>query len=366
MEKQRKNSKNLKEYPEFKTELAKIAKLTRAKIAKDSFTKNIEPKFLRDAVRDYPLRDGKCLRPALLIWTCGLLGGNPKKAELAAAAVEIFHNWTLVHDDIIDNDDFRKNLPSTHKLIANFAKNKYALPDVEAETFGRNNAILAGDIQHAWAIDLIARTAICENRRIDIIRKLCSCGGKELICGECLDVEISFKKWKETDYQDLLKIARLKTAKLLEFCVFAAAKIAGEENTVSEAEIRALTSFANFAGTAFQIKDDLIGIFADKTGKPPLSDLSEGKPSSAILIALKNSKHKDKTFLLSLTGKKHFSISLINKVRAIIRDSGAEKICLANAERLTDKAINILLKFRDCDFRKLLLDWTHYVVRRDK
>ena len=83
-------------------------------IADDAFPETVQPAFLRDSVRDYPGRGGKRLRPALLLWCCGLLGGELRRAWLPAAAVEVWHNWTLVHDDIIDRDALRRGVPTAH------------------------------------------------------------------------------------------------------------------------------------------------------------------------------------------------------------------------------------------------------------
>jgi len=351
---------------QFKKELAKIAAEIEKIIKNDNFPVSIKPAFLKNAVLDYPLREGKRLRPALLIWTCGMLGGKIKKAILPAAAVEIFHNWTLVHDDIIDNDNIRKNAPSSHKILANFAKGKYLIADEPAEKFGKDIAILAGDIQHAWAIDILSRANLKEKTKIHLIHHLCSLGGRDLICGECLDVEITYRNWTELKYRELISIASLKTAKLIEYCVFAATKIAAENKKISSEQIRNIMNFAKFAGIAFQIQDDFIGIFQDGTGKQTLADFSEAKPTSIILQTLKNVKEKERNFLFSLKGKKKFSKNEIKQVRKIVIDSGAANICLGEAEKMKTKALKLLLNFPESRFRRLISEWTNFILNRKK
>ena len=139
---------------ELKLNAERVSKI----IGEDDFPGGIKPKFLRAAVLDYPLRGGKHLRSALLSWSCGLFGGDIESARFAAAAVEIYHNWTLVHDDIIDNDILRRNKPSTHVDLANFATAQYDSLKNESEKFGRDFAILTGDIQQGWAANMLMKS----------------------------------------------------------------------------------------------------------------------------------------------------------------------------------------------------------------
>ena len=94
--------------------LRQVASEIIAVLSDDPFPAAVYPECLCSAVRSYPVRGGKRIRPALVLWTCGALGGDVRKALNAAAAVEIYHSWTLVHDDIIDEDEVRRGLPTTH------------------------------------------------------------------------------------------------------------------------------------------------------------------------------------------------------------------------------------------------------------
>ncbi len=363
----------MRQKTKFNIELAKIAKLVHDTIKNDDFTHAVKPSFLKDAVRDYPLRNGKRLRPALLIWSCGLFNGNTEDAKFAAAAVEIFHNWTLVHDDIIDGDSTRKGGPSTHVQLANFAKTSERAKGKNARSFGISQAILAGDIQHAWAMKMLLKTAL--NKRISpetvltLASELSSFGGRDLICGEALDVESAFKKWINLSLHDMSKIAELKTGKLLQFCARCGARIALNKNDKNnETKISRIGDFAKFAGIAFQLKDDWLGVFADKEkiGKPILSDLSEKKPTSLFLETMRLAEKVDFSFIMSLAGKKSFSVKEISRVKKIISSCGAEKSCLEKASEMKSKALDILNSFPDCEFRKLLAEWTENVIEREK
>ena len=108
-------------------QLRKIAESIDQLLAEDEFPFSIRPDYLAEAVRAYPVRGGKRLRPALLIWSCGLLGGDEAKALYPAAAVEVYHNWTLVHDDIIDRDDTRRGMPTAHVQLATELQKRFQL-----------------------------------------------------------------------------------------------------------------------------------------------------------------------------------------------------------------------------------------------
>jgi geranylgeranyl diphosphate synthase type I len=114
---------------------------------RDSFA----PEALRDAVYSYLNRPAKRLRPGILFFCCGAAGGREELARQAAASVEVYHTWTLVHDDIIDNDPKRRGQPTVHEEYRLKALEWGYGPEAAAQ-LGKSVAILAGDLQHAWAV----------------------------------------------------------------------------------------------------------------------------------------------------------------------------------------------------------------------
>ncbi len=355
--------------PDFNAELRKISAETERTIRRDDFPRKIFPPFLKKSALDYPLRKGKRLRPALLRWTCGLFGGENENAKFAAAAVEIFHNWTLVHDDIIDNGATRKGEPSTHCVLANFAKSK-GFSDKDAKTFGLAQAILSGDIQHAWAMNILLKSSslgVSHETVVELAKMLTVLGGRDLISGEALDVEISFKNWSKVSEKDALKIAEMKTGALLEFCARCGALIALDGKEKRTADIDNIANFAKFTGMAFQLKDDWLGVFGDKgrIGKPLLSDLSAKKPTFLFLKTLSLAGKNEVSVLLSMAGKEKYSDRQISIVREIARNCGAEAECLEKAEQIRDKALNLLMKFPESDSRFLLQQWAKLLIERN-
>jgi geranylgeranyl diphosphate synthase type I len=364
--------------------LKKILELNAQKvtqtISEDDFPETITPDFLKKAVRDYPLRGGKRLRSALLSWSCGLFGGNPESAKFAAAAVEIYHNWTLVHDDIIDNDLTRRNAPSLHVSLANFAENNYK--NGSSVKFGQDFAILAGDIQQGWAVNMMLKSlesGISHKTVIYLIKKLQEQVNRDLISGEALDVEFSYENPANISKEQVEKMLYMKTGVLLEFAAVTGGIIALDKTfppdisipdmealIKNNTQLKNIANFASKAGTAFQLKDDWLGIFGDEKllGKPIASDIAEAKPTILLLETLDHIDNKEKKQLKSFIGRVSFTPSDIELIKNIIRNSGAEQIVLEKSETLMKDAIKSLDHFKDSQYKTNLNLWADFLLRR--
>ncbi len=125
----------------------------------ERFREWFKPRDLQDAVFAYVSRSGKRLRPAVLMWACGAVGGDETTALPAACGVEMFHTWTLVHDDLIDQDDLRRGGPTVHKL-GELAALKLGYAGSKSVEYGRDLAVLTGDSQHGWTISLFCECAM--------------------------------------------------------------------------------------------------------------------------------------------------------------------------------------------------------------
>ncbi|MFA6568416.1 MAG: polyprenyl synthetase family protein [Victivallales bacterium] len=341
-------------------------------IREDDFPDSILPAYLKESVKDYPSRGGKRLRPAILMWSCGLLGGKPETAKFAAAAVEIYHNWTLVHDDIIDNDKMRRGLPSSHFITAKFAEKKFKMRPEEALTYGKNFAILAGDIQQGWAANTLlksVRAGVSPELTIHLSRRLHELVNRDLISGEALDIEMPFLKTEKLSPAIIENMLILKTGALLRYCAETGALIGLKSaKFANDRRVEKIGEFASLSGTAFQLKDDWLGIFGneEKLGKPIGSDLTEKKPTLLIYLTWKSMDSKGRGKLLSLLGKPSYSSKEIEPVRKMIRESGAERKVLNRAKLLANSAKNILLDFPDGKYRRLLLQLADFLTAREK
>lgn len=352
-------------------ELSNVAALIDAEIGNDDFPSAVLPEYLRRAVVDYPRRGGKRLRPALLLWACGLLDGEIDHTLAAATAVEIYHNWTLVHDDIIDNDDVRRGVPTTHIQAAGYAVKELGADKAAADKFGRDFAVLAGDIQQGWAINMLLKSTergVSMPVTLALCRRMQELVNRELISGEALDVEFALRGWRNISTEEVMRMLYLKTGALLRFCAEAGAAIALNTHDFSEPEVAALGEFASSAGIAFQLRDDWLGIFGDfdKLGKGIGADLIEAKPTVLLLKTFELLGEAERKKLESLIGLPEYSSAQIEEVRQLMRNSGAEKYVLAKSAELSAHARSILLKFEDNRYRQLLLDLNDYLVFREK
>ena len=352
----------------LKEELKKNAELVTKVIQNDDFPKSVKPDCLRDAVIDYPLRGGKRLRSALLRWCCGLLGGEVKSAKFAAAAVEIYHNWTLVHDDIIDDDDIRRHKPSSHVKLAKIAEVEYKA-DLQCKKFGHDFAILAGDVQQGWAVNMLAKSVkagVSEETTLFLVRELQEKVNRDLISGEALDVEFSYRKWDNITAEEVEEMLRLKTGVLLEFCARAGGLIALGAKFAKDARIKNIAKFAINAGIAFQLRDDWLGIFGEEAeiGKPIASDLTEAKPTILFMDTLHSLSEYDCSRFTHLIGQDSYTEEEICEIRELIRKSGAEERLLKRSEKLLKAAKRTLSSFPDSKYKDLLEQFADFMIAR--
>ena len=137
---------------DFEQELLNVSSQVDEYLDKNQFKDVFCPDEILHSSFHYLELGGKRLRPAVTLFSCGAVGGDPSKALPAAAAVEIWHNFTLAHDDIIDQDEKRRNGDSVHVRWAKEAKADYRWSDSESKHFGLTIGILSGDAQHGWSV----------------------------------------------------------------------------------------------------------------------------------------------------------------------------------------------------------------------
>lgn len=350
--------------------LRKVAREIDELIRNDPFPESIRPEYLRSAVRDYPGRGGKRIRPALLIWSCAMLGGSEEAALYPAAAAEVFHNWTLVHDDIIDRDVSRRGAPTCHVTLAEEMK-QFPLDDEARERSGRDFAILAGDLQQGWANDLLLRSVehgVPPRVVLALSRKLQKLANAALITGEALDVEFSLRPITELSASQIREMLYLKTGALLRFCAEAGAMIALNADSAEPEEVKILGEFAAAAGIAFQLRDDYLGLFGDYSslGKPLGADLREGKATILLLTTLQMASGEDKAVLTDLIGRAEYSPTDLDTVRRIMHDSGATAMIDAETAQLAERARNLLREFPDNIYRQCLIDLINFLINRER
>lgn len=206
---------------------------------------------------------GKAIRPALVLAATQALGGSAQAAVRAAAAVELVHNFTLLHDDVIDRDPTRRHRPTVWTV------------------FGTADAILAGDAMHSLATRVLAQDP--HPAAAEAVARLSACV-IELCDGQHADC--SFEHRSDVSLTECLTMAEGKTGALLGCACALGALYAGAD----DAAVEAMDAFGRQVGLAFQLIDDLIGIWGDPevTGKPVGADLAARKKSLPVVAALRS------------------------------------------------------------------------------
>ncbi len=316
-----------------------------AKIVNKSLKSKLKgnPKKLYDAAGHLIIHGGKRLRPYMVIRSCQILGGKVSNAMLAASAVEMVHNFTLVHDDIMDNDDMRHGVPTVHKK------------------FGMPVAILAGDVLFSKAFQIITESKLSANATTKLVSRL-SKACVDVCEGQLLDVKMAEEKKIPTQAEYITMISK-KTAALFDVsCAMGAICATNKSN-----DILNLSSFGRNLGIAFQITDDLIGVMGDPkvTKKPVGNDLREGKKSLPILMAIKLAKGKNKKIILKAFGNSKATRNDLNKAVGVIRSLGIEENVRKQALKYAEKAEKSLTKYSGSAKTELiaLLD---FVVKRSE
>jgi len=305
-----------------------------------------KPKELYLASSHYIRTGGKRLRPFLLIKSCELLGGNVRKALPVAAAIEMIHNFTLVHDDIMDNDEVRHDVPTVHK--------QYGLP----------LAILGGDILFMKAFQSIttlgAKAGLPENVIVELIAKLTrSC--LDVSEGQALDVGMASNTKFSSGSQYIAMIGK-KTAALFETSCELGAVCAQTNNR----DVDNLAKFGRNLGIAFQLVDDLIGVAGDPkvTKKPVGNDIREGKKTLPILLAIKKAKGQDKDKILRVFGTKNVSETELKEAVSVLVNVGVDRDVRNMARFYATKAIDSIKRYDDSKAKRALQSLADFIVER--
>ncbi|OFX13467.1 MAG: hypothetical protein A2Z18_09150 [Armatimonadetes bacterium RBG_16_58_9] len=330
-----------------------------------------QPKDLTDAVFAYIERPAKRLRPAVLMWSCGAVGGDEKAVLPAAAAVEMFHTWTLVHDDLIDNDDLRRGGPTVHALGKKFARENLGYDEERSAEYGRDLAILTGDSQHGWTISLLCECAtngaIDPRVILDVVYYLESHVVNTLIEGETLDVQYSRTPIEKLSPEDIVHMLWMKTGALYEFAARAGAMLGLNCSDEEHPMVEALSRFASRCGTAFQLQDDILGLMGKESqlGKPVGSDVREGKKTTIVYFSLKSASKEDRKFLLSTLGNRIATDSDVLAATELMVSLGAVEKTAAMALEHIDSALPELEILPDTPYKELLAAWAHFMIERE-
>jgi geranylgeranyl diphosphate synthase type I len=273
---------------------------------------------LVDALEALVTAGGKRLRPALVYHAyrgCG--GADPAPAMSVALAVEFLHTYLLIHDDIMDHADVRRGLPAAHVRFGQLHRDHGW--HGEADDYGEAAAILVGDLSHAYAVEAFSQ-ALTATPRSEQLRRVFFSMSEEVIAGQHLEMRVAMSR--VAGERELARVLRLKSgAYSVERPVELGAILAG----AGDAELSKLRRYGSAVGEAFQLQDDILGVFGDleTVGKPVGGDVSEGKFTFLIFHTLRLATPEQGAIVERSLGKPDPSPGEIEAVREIIRGCGA-------------------------------------------
>ncbi len=326
---------------------------------------------LGEAVGHYVRQPGKGLRSGILLLCCGATGGAEERAVPAAAAVELFHIWTLVHDDIIDQDDLRRGRPTVHAAFAERAQQELQLTAADAAHYGLTQALLAGDIQQGWSAMLLTESAtelgVNPTLVIHLVAELFGSVEAHLVDGEALDVQFSLQDLATVTEADILDMMQKKTGVLYAFAATAGACIGLDAWRPADPAVAALAAFARNCGIAFQLQDDVLGIIGDSaaTGKPVGADIREGKRTLIVMEALRNASPTQRREILSTLGNRSAHDAHVASATRLLRDLGGVAYARSLAQTYIDQAHSSLAHVQRQPYRQLLHAVADFVLARD-
>jgi geranylgeranyl diphosphate synthase type I len=282
-------------------------------------------------LQEFLHRGGKRLRPALLFHAYIGCGGESEPTVMPAAmAMELLHTYLLIHDDIMDHAEMRRGDWAAHILYRDSHRAKNWQGD--AEHFGASAAILLGDLAYTLAAELINEVDVLLAQR-QPFHSCFSTMCREVILGQYL--ELTAPNRTELSEADLLKVLQMKSGRYsVERPIQLGAILAGAGEDV----LRQLSAYGLKMGEAFQLQDDLLGVFGDAgmVGKPVESDLAEGKRTLLVFHTLRAATRVEKDVINAALGKPHLTHEEIEKVREIMERTGARRHILEMIEeRLT-------------------------------
>jgi geranylgeranyl diphosphate synthase type I len=341
-------------------------------VTQPEYLERFAPEDMREAVTCYFESGGKRLRPAVLLFSVGAVGGDESKAVCAAAAAEIFHTWTLVHDDIIDRDPLRRGAPTVHERF--FRKPSTRLlfrEDGEARHYGVSVAVLAGDVQHGWGISLMTEMTRKFGLDAEVTLTLINTLDTRVLCtivdGEMLDVQYSRMPIERLSAEQVELMLWKKTGALYEFCGEAGACIGLNTPNLKHPFAVALGRFCSLCGTAFQLQDDILGIVGnEKTlGKPVGSDIREGKRTLIVQHAYQKASPAQRKQMLACLGNAQANPQQVAEISKLFVDLGSILYTAELARRRVDQALVHLSQLPPTPYRELLEDWAHLMIDRE-
>jgi geranylgeranyl diphosphate synthase type I len=305
---------------------------------KEEYKLHLVNPILYESIREFSLRQGKRIRPLLLILS--YKGYRPKNKKIppslynASTCIELLHNFMLIHDDIIDRSNLRRGKPTLHKLLSRIAKTK------DQEKLGYDLAIVAGDIVYALAIDAFLSIKEDPIRKEEALKYFIQTAAFTAM-GEFIDTIHGVDSIQKVKEKDVYLNYTLKTARYTFDCpLVTGAILAGADKK----DIKKLSELGIMVGQAFQIQDDIIGIFDSQKniGKSILSDLAESKKTLLVCHAYEHLKGDKRKMFLNYFMKPKKNYADLVAIRKIFTQAGSLQYALNAMSTRIHKTLIIL------------------------
>jgi len=293
-----------------------------------------EPRGLYEAARHYIKAGGKRLRPVISLISAEALGKDYRKIIPAAIAIETVHNFTLIHDDIMDEDEMRRGVKTVHTM------------------FGVPTAIIAGDTLFSEAFDILTKCDVASENIVRAVRKL------SRVCVEICEgqfMDMSFERRTDVTEEEYIEMVRKKTGVLIGLSASIPAILFGEDKEIEEA----LWNFGVLAGIGFQIQDDILDIASEKIGKDWCSDIKEGKMTLIVIKAFENGVE------LESFGKENASREELERDVKKLVDCGAISYARKKAKEFVDLAKRNLDVLEDSEAKRWLIEIADFLIERE-
>ncbi len=361
---------DLSRYQVFLDALKSRAKEVEALIFDAEYQRKFAPNHLNEAVYSYFKVGGKSLRPGVLLFSCGAVGGDEMKALPAAAGLEAYHTWTLVHDDIIDRDDLRRGGLTVHKRFSDTAIKEMGCDLESANHYGTSMGILAGDIQHGWAISLFGRLlerGVSAELTLALIMELEGVVLPLLLEGEALDVQFEHLPLESVSQEMVLDMLWKKTGALYRFAGMAGAMIGKDSMDEEDEQVKAVSQYSSCCGLAFQIVDDILGLVGDEEilGKPVGSDVHEGKRTVMVLHAWSQASKSQRKFIRGTLGDDTTDEDRMKEFIGLVEELGGVETAKDKACALVEEGKQELNCIPDSEYKRLLEIWGDFILERN-
>ncbi|UCE90987.1 MAG: polyprenyl synthetase family protein [Methanobacteriota archaeon] len=301
----------------------------------------IENVNLRAAMAHYPDAGGKRLRPLLATIVCEAFGGDPDKAIPFGVALEMVHNFTLVHDDVMDEDDTRRGMKTVHV--------EYGVPE----------AILAGDAMFARAFEIVLESDIDDSSAVRLVEILAR-SVRLLADGQQMDLDFEDRDIVSPD--EYLEMIERKTAVLYSAAAQGGAIVGGAPELPQEA----MFEYGRLIGLGFQIWDDVLDLRSDQEtfGKPVLNDIRNGKKTLIVVHALDTMKAPEKDRLMAVLGKKDATDAELRDAKDLLESIGSIEYASRVASEFVSKAKDKLKALKESPHKAALVAFADFMLTR--